>query len=312
MYPVNAAMSDARRASLYDELGEDDTRPDADPAGGGLPVWGVLRAPVALCLSADGGRTFPERFLIEDGVGACLSNNSVDGQNRELSYPWLIEARDGCLHLAYTYHRRAIKHVRLDTGWRGRLEKLENLCRLFGRNASPGRMRRSRSKPLGAQLPGINQRGQYVDVVRPTHTRDIEGCAMIHRRTVDRQAERDSHSGIKRDQLVRNMPLIVILGHDQIEIPTVGPIVIRIRRLHRLRLSLRPGPFLRPGGPVGHPHVRTARFPRSVGVIPATAIRGFATPMRWNGRWPTWIVSATLWGVAWVRRPSGKHVLRHG
>ncbi len=122
--PVNGEMSQARRASLYDELGEDDTRPDADPSGGCVPVWGVPRAPVALCLSHDGGRTFPQRFLVEQGDGACLSNNSVDGHNRELSYPWLLETSDGCLHLAYTFHRRAIKHVRLASGWRDRLEKL--------------------------------------------------------------------------------------------------------------------------------------------------------------------------------------------
>ena len=38
--PVNAAQSEARRASLYDELGEgDDGR--ADPAGGVAAIWGV-------------------------------------------------------------------------------------------------------------------------------------------------------------------------------------------------------------------------------------------------------------------------------
>ncbi|MGO4852107.1 sialidase family protein [Phaeovulum sp. W22_SRMD_FR3] len=122
--PVNAAMSAARRASLYDELGEEDARPDADPTGGCVPIWGVERAPVALCLSQDGGESFPERYLIEAGSGRCLSNNSLDGMNEELSYPWLLEARDGTLHLAYTFHRRAIKHVKLAPGWRARLQKL--------------------------------------------------------------------------------------------------------------------------------------------------------------------------------------------
>ncbi|WP_108258316.1 exo-alpha-sialidase [Mangrovicoccus ximenensis] len=122
--PVNAAMSQSRRASLYDELGEEDDRPDADTAGGCVPVWGVERAPVALCLSGDDGRSFPERYLVEDGPGTCLSNNSVDGKNRELSYPWLLETPDGCLHLSYTFHRRAIKHVRLAPGWRNRLPRL--------------------------------------------------------------------------------------------------------------------------------------------------------------------------------------------
>ncbi|HEV7322941.1 MAG TPA: exo-alpha-sialidase [Ensifer sp.] len=115
--PVSAAEFTERRASLYDELGEDDGRPDADPEGGCEPVWGVPRAPVALCLSEDGGKTFPVRLTIEDGPGTCLSNDSTDGRNKEMSYPWLLEAPDGTMHLAYTYHRRAIKYVRLAPGW---------------------------------------------------------------------------------------------------------------------------------------------------------------------------------------------------
>ena len=75
------------------------------------------RAPVALCLSEDGGNTFPVRLLVEDGPGTCLSNDSTDGRNKEMSYPWLLEGPDGAMHLAYTYHRRAIKYVRLAPGW---------------------------------------------------------------------------------------------------------------------------------------------------------------------------------------------------
>ncbi|MEW9525813.1 exo-alpha-sialidase [Agrobacterium radiobacter] len=115
--PVNAAQSSDRRASLYDELGEEDDRPDADPSGGCVPVWGVPRAPVSICLSNDDGRSFATRILIEDGPGTCLSNDSTDGRNQEMSYPWLLEAPDGTLHASYTYHRRAIKYVRLAPGW---------------------------------------------------------------------------------------------------------------------------------------------------------------------------------------------------
>ncbi|MDX0538875.1 glycosyl hydrolase [Sinorhizobium medicae] len=120
--PVNAALSPDRRASLYDELGEDDGRPDADPSGGCVPIWGVPRAPVSVCLSDDGGRTFPERIVIENGPGTCLSNNSTDGHNKEMSYPWLLEGDDGSLHIAYTFHRRAIKYVRLPPGWADRTD----------------------------------------------------------------------------------------------------------------------------------------------------------------------------------------------
>ncbi|MBE3640548.1 sialidase family protein [Mangrovicoccus algicola] len=121
--PVNAAMSQSRRASLYDELGGTDARPDADTAGGCVPVWGVERAPLVLALSRDEGASFPERFLVADGPGTCLSNNSLDGRNRELSYPWLLETGDGALHLCYTLHRRAIRHLRLAPGWRAQLPR---------------------------------------------------------------------------------------------------------------------------------------------------------------------------------------------
>lgn len=114
--PVNAAMHpDQRRASLYDELGAGDDRPNA--TGGCNPVWGVPRAPLSLCLSEDGGRTFPRRIVVDDSPGTCLSNDSLNGRNFELSYPSLIQREDGTLELAYTYFRRAIKHVRLSTDW---------------------------------------------------------------------------------------------------------------------------------------------------------------------------------------------------
>lgn len=122
--PVNAGMSSDRRASLYDELGEEDDRPDADPAGGCVPVWGVPRAPVTVSVSADGGQSFPLRLMIEDGPGSCTSNDSLDGRNKEMSYPWLLEGPDGSLHLAYTYHRRAIKYVRLAPGWAAHLTEI--------------------------------------------------------------------------------------------------------------------------------------------------------------------------------------------
>lgn len=113
--PTSAATSDARRASLYDELEEGDERPDA--TGGCNPVWGVPRAPLALCLSEDEGLSWPRRLVIDSSSGACLSNNSEDGRNQELSYPYILEGEDGALHIAYTYFRRAIKYVRLPAGW---------------------------------------------------------------------------------------------------------------------------------------------------------------------------------------------------
>ncbi|MHA3976699.1 sialidase family protein [Halovulum sp. GXIMD14794] len=112
--PVNAQMHPDRRSSLYDELGSDD-RPNA--TGGCKPIWGVPRAPLSLCLSEDEGRSFPARHVVDDSPGTCLSNDSLDGRNHELSYPSLLQRPDGTLELAYTYFRRAIKHVRLAPEW---------------------------------------------------------------------------------------------------------------------------------------------------------------------------------------------------
>jgi predicted neuraminidase len=111
MNPVNASLSDQRRASLYDEI-EGEEEIEATKGTGGA-VWGVPRAPMTLAFSTDNGATFPQRRDLETGSGYCLTNNSKDGLNKEYSYPSIVQGPDGALHIAYTYHRRAIKYVRL-------------------------------------------------------------------------------------------------------------------------------------------------------------------------------------------------------
>ncbi|CCO50300.1 conserved hypothetical protein [Vibrio nigripulchritudo SOn1] len=108
--PINKDMSDDRRTSLYDELGEDE-RPDAD--GGCDVIWGIPRAPLIVAVSEDDGDTFPIQVIVANSDGRCLSNNSIDGENHELSYPALAENPEGGLDVAFTLHRRAIAHVRL-------------------------------------------------------------------------------------------------------------------------------------------------------------------------------------------------------
>ena len=41
---------------------------------------------------------------------------TADTCSQEFSYPFLLQSRDGYLHLVYTWHRSRIKHVRLDPG----------------------------------------------------------------------------------------------------------------------------------------------------------------------------------------------------
>ncbi|MBI4921461.1 MAG: exo-alpha-sialidase [Devosia nanyangense] len=106
----NASMSADRRLSLYDEI---DGESPAAPAAGRQAIWGVPRAPLSLAISSDNGATFSGRVDLEVGDGYCLTNNSRDGLNREFSYPSIVESSNGELDIAFTYFRRAIKHVRL-------------------------------------------------------------------------------------------------------------------------------------------------------------------------------------------------------
>ncbi|CAL9325717.1 exo-alpha-sialidase [Streptomyces sp. SudanB52_2052] len=115
----SAADAVARRVSLYDEIDDDGVAGTSSPAAAptGDAFWGAPRAPLSLALSPDDGRTWLQRHDLETGDGHCLTNNSRDGLNRELSYPSLAQTPDGTLHVAYTHHRRTIKHVRLDGSW---------------------------------------------------------------------------------------------------------------------------------------------------------------------------------------------------
>jgi predicted neuraminidase len=67
--PINAAMSEQRRDSLYDEIEAEAV------AGTGGAVWGVPRAPMALAISEDNGARFPQRWVLDGGgqQGVVLS-----------------------------------------------------------------------------------------------------------------------------------------------------------------------------------------------------------------------------------------------
>ncbi|SKA34326.1 sialidase family protein [Consotaella salsifontis] len=106
-----------RRVSLYDEI-EDPEAGAAAPAApaqgeteGPRAFWGAPRAPMTLSLSADEGRSWPVRHDLEEGDGYCMSNNSKDSKNRELSYPSILATEDGRIHVAYTWFRKAIKYL---------------------------------------------------------------------------------------------------------------------------------------------------------------------------------------------------------
>ena len=72
---------------------------------------------MTLALSSDDGHSWRIVADLEPGDGYCLTNNSVDGLNRELSYPSITQTADGTVHVAFTYHRKAIKHLRLPSAF---------------------------------------------------------------------------------------------------------------------------------------------------------------------------------------------------
>lgn len=75
--------------------------PNADPNG---CAWPGLRCPVAVALSEDGGETFPMIRYMELGEGFVGPENSTN--NLTYEYPYIMQSRDGRLHLAYAYRNR--------------------------------------------------------------------------------------------------------------------------------------------------------------------------------------------------------------
>ena len=63
------------------------------------------RGNLRLAASEDEGRTWKRLATLEDEPGA------------EFSYPYLLQARDGKIHLVYTWKRQAIKHAAFNGAW---------------------------------------------------------------------------------------------------------------------------------------------------------------------------------------------------
>lgn len=111
----SAEQATGRRLSLYDDIGGE--LPAEAPVGARTAFWGAPRAPMTIAISEDGGRSWPHRRDVETGDGYCMTNNSKERLNRELSYPSILQGPDGALHLAYTHFRQAIRHVTVTEAW---------------------------------------------------------------------------------------------------------------------------------------------------------------------------------------------------
>jgi predicted neuraminidase len=63
------------------------------------------RGNLRLAVSGDQGRTWKRLATLEDEAGA------------EFSYPYLLQGRDGKIHVVYTWKRKAIKHAAFNAAW---------------------------------------------------------------------------------------------------------------------------------------------------------------------------------------------------
>ncbi|KXH62596.1 glycosyl hydrolase [Colletotrichum nymphaeae SA-01] len=108
----------AKREGLYDDITpEDDKRPNQASVNGKNAIWGTPRKTLTAAVSGDDGLTWKEKVL-EEGDGFCMTNNSIEKTNRELSYPSIFVEK-GSVHVAFTFHRQYIKYVRISDieGW---------------------------------------------------------------------------------------------------------------------------------------------------------------------------------------------------
>jgi predicted neuraminidase len=124
---MSAAGCTQRRASLYDEIDDGSGAPAGQGAVPAAPAvaepgkktafWGAPRAPMTVAISTDEGRTWSVRKNLEVGDGFCMTNDSVNKQNREYSYPSIKQTPDGRIHVTYTYFRQYIKYVSITEDW---------------------------------------------------------------------------------------------------------------------------------------------------------------------------------------------------
>lgn len=76
----------------------------------GKASWPGLRCPVAVALSEDGGQTFPMIRWLERGEGFMGDENRTN--NLQYEYPYIMQSKDGRLHLAYAARtRKGVKYI---------------------------------------------------------------------------------------------------------------------------------------------------------------------------------------------------------
>ncbi|WP_309131305.1 sialidase family protein [Brevibacterium sp.] len=98
----------------------------------GEVVWPYERMRIVIAVSADEGRTWPVRRVIEPGDGFSGEGNLRS--NRRQEYPHGIVDADGLIHVVYAYSsRRAVRHVVFAEDWISGVEdQVHTDCKLWG------------------------------------------------------------------------------------------------------------------------------------------------------------------------------------
>ena len=76
-------------------------------------VWGVPRNPLKIASSMDLGASWTHELTVEDDATLRSVNDEHGAFIGDYSYPSIIEAPEGEMHISYSYLRDAIKHVTL-------------------------------------------------------------------------------------------------------------------------------------------------------------------------------------------------------
>lgn len=110
----SASSNMPKREGLYDDITpESDKRVNQPSTTTKEAFWGAPRKDLTVGISSDSGKTWKTK-VVEHGDGFCMTNNSKERMNRELSYPSIAVEKDGMVHLAFTFWRQRIKYVRLN------------------------------------------------------------------------------------------------------------------------------------------------------------------------------------------------------
>ncbi|WP_147915633.1 sialidase family protein [Ruania zhangjianzhongii] len=104
------ALADGRLAVVFNNATMERDQFRFVPSGDGWRKKAV-RTPLTIALSEDGGRSWPHQRNLQ------VADIEYKDRPTGYSYPTIIQASDGALHVAYSYLRKTIKHVRLEPDW---------------------------------------------------------------------------------------------------------------------------------------------------------------------------------------------------